>query len=87
MDNCAKNTDRELYREPDQGNGSFYSDSIHVTEYGSIGMNHGGYVIVMPIHRWHYFAKQALGQMARHANGEQPASAATVVGQSTRPES
>ncbi len=54
------NTDRELYREPDQGGGSYYSDSIHVTESGGIGMNCGGHVIVMPIRTWHALAKAHL---------------------------
>ena len=55
-----ENTDRELWREPDKGNGSFYSDSIHVTQGGSIGMNCGGYVLIMPIRRWHEIAKAHL---------------------------
>lgn len=72
---AAKNTDRELYREPDQGNGSFYSDSIHVTEGGGIGMNCGGTVYVMPIRRWHDLAKAAFNRIdnrAEHVDGEQP---------------
>lgn len=51
------NTDRELYREPDTtGNGEFYSDSIHVTQAGGIGINVGGTVIVMPLQAWHRLA-------------------------------
>ena len=51
---CYANTDRELYREPDKtGNGDYYSDSIHVTDRGSIGINVGGDVIVMPLRLWH----------------------------------
>lgn len=51
---AAKNTDREIYREPDKtGNGSYYSDSLHVTEGGGIGINCGGHVIVMPLKSWH----------------------------------
>jgi hypothetical protein len=52
----AQNTDRELYREPDAGNGSFYSDSVFVTEGGAIGMNVGGSVIVKSIRAWHELA-------------------------------
>ena len=58
-ENQAENTDRELYREPDKGHGSFYSDSIHVTKDGGIGMNVGGTVIVMPIFEWHALATGA----------------------------
>lgn len=54
----VKNTDRELYREPDKGNGSYYSDSIFVTEGGGIGINCGGHVIVKPIRDWHNLASQ-----------------------------
>lgn len=69
-EHAAKNTDRELYREPDKGNGTFYSDSIHVTEGGGIGMNCGGHVIVMPISGWHAAAKLARGPV-----GEEPLTA------------
>lgn len=61
----AKNTDRELYREPDAGHGSFYSDSIHVTERGGIGINCGGYVIVMSLRDWHRIAKAHLETLRR----------------------
>ncbi len=53
MNDCCLNTDKELWREK-QGN--FYSDSIHVTEFGGIGMNCGGYVIVSPIRGWYKVA-------------------------------
>jgi hypothetical protein len=47
------NTDREIYREPDAtGNGDFYSDSIHVTASGAIGIDCGGHVIVKPLRAW-----------------------------------
>jgi hypothetical protein len=50
MPGPALNTARELFRE-DTGDpaGSYYENSVHVTEAGSIGMNVGGYVIVQPI--------------------------------------
>lgn len=70
----AKNTDRELYREPDTtGCGDFYSDSIHVTEAGGIGIDCGGYVIVKPLRDWHALAKKELPspylQSQPHADG------------------
>ena len=43
------NTDKELWREKP---GDYYSDSIHVTEKGSIGINCGGYVIVGRLQSW-----------------------------------
>jgi hypothetical protein len=48
MDDACLNTDKELWRE-----GDFYSDSIHVTEHGGIGINHGGHVIVAPLKSWY----------------------------------
>lgn len=59
MDGPVENTDRELYREPDKGNGSFYSDSIHVTAGGGIGINVGGLVIVKSLKSWHDLARAA----------------------------
>jgi len=52
------NTDREIYRDGGgDGNGmSYYEPSIHVTIDGRVGMNVGGYVIVMPIRAWHALA-------------------------------
>jgi len=49
MDKAYKNTDRELWRERE---GDYYADSIFVTEQGAIGINHGGYVRVMPLSGW-----------------------------------
>jgi hypothetical protein len=49
----ANNTDREIWRGPDDGNGSYYADSIHVTESGGVGINCGGHVIVRPLRDWH----------------------------------
>ena len=51
-DEC-QNTDRELWRERQ---GDFYADSIHVTEGGSIGINVGGTVYVLPVQEWHRLA-------------------------------
>lgn len=62
QDNACKNTDREIWRGPDEGNGSYYADSIHVTESGSIGLNVGGHVIVRPIREWHRLALPNTGE-------------------------
>jgi hypothetical protein len=50
------NTDREIWRGPDEGCGDYYADSIHVTKQGGIGINVGGRVIVMPLRDWHALA-------------------------------
>jgi hypothetical protein len=52
QERAVQNTDRELWRGPDEGNGDYYADSIHVTEGGGIGINCGGHVIVMPLRDW-----------------------------------
>lgn len=53
---AAKNTDRELWRErPDD----HYSDSVHVTQGGGIGINCGGYVVVKTLREWHKLALAA----------------------------
>jgi hypothetical protein len=49
----VQNTDRELWRERE---GDYYADSIHVTEGGGIGIDCGGYVVVMPLRKWHALA-------------------------------
>lgn len=49
LEGACANTDRELWREIA---GDYYADSIHVTASGSIGMNCGGHIIVMPIREW-----------------------------------
>lgn len=51
----AKDTDKEIWRKV---KGDFYSPSIHATERGGIGMNVGGYCIVMPIEKWHSLATE-----------------------------
>jgi len=53
---ATTNSDREIWRGPDTGNGAFYADSIHVTADGGIGINCGGTVIVMPLRKWHRLA-------------------------------
>lgn len=58
---ACKNTDRELWRGPDNGAGSYYADSVFITEEGSIGMNVGGHVIVKPIRDWFHLASRGAG--------------------------
>ena len=62
-DGAVVNTDRELFREQlgdrlDPNN--YYSPSVHVTQSGTIGINVGGYVIVMSIRSWHEAAQQSV---------------------------
>ena len=52
-DQPCVNTDKEIWRERP---GGYYADSIHVTADGNIGINCGGYVIVMPVREWHKLA-------------------------------
>jgi hypothetical protein len=53
MNEPCENTDKEIWRaEP----GDYYSDSIHVTENGGIGINCGGIVFTKPIRQWHALA-------------------------------
>ena len=56
---CCENTDRELWRGPDEGGGDYYADSIFVTERGGIGINCGGRVIVRPLRDWFALAAPA----------------------------
>jgi len=56
MNEPCENTDKEIWRaEP----GGYYSDSIHVTENGGIGINCGGMVFTKPIRQWHALAVAA----------------------------
>jgi hypothetical protein len=55
-DQCAQNTDSQLWREPP---GDAYANSIHVTEGGSIGINVGGLVFVKTLAQWHALAEAA----------------------------
>ena len=51
---CCKNTDRELWREKA---GDYYSNSIHVTECNSVGIDCGGHVICAPLKKWYEAGK------------------------------
>ena len=53
-----QNTDKEIWRKKP---GDFYSPSIHATERGDIGIGVGGYVVVLPVERWHEIGKEAVG--------------------------
>lgn len=55
-DQAYENTDRELWRGPDEGNGSYYADSIFITKDGALGINCGGSVLVRSIREWHQLA-------------------------------
>lgn len=55
----AKNTDTELWREPP---GDFYSNSVHITQKGELGINVGGTVFVMTLKQWH----EAACALSRH---------------------
>ena len=57
---AALNTDREIWRGPDEGTGAFYADSVHVTKEGGIGINCGGSVIVRLLRDWHALAQSDL---------------------------
>jgi hypothetical protein len=62
------NTDREIWRQtPDD----YYSPSIHVTAAGSIGMNVGGKVIVLPAQSWHTIADGAMDLTEKFKNLKQ----------------
>lgn len=52
---CCENTDVELWRER---RGDYYSDSMHVTQEGAIGINVGGLVFVKSLKEWHRLAGQ-----------------------------
>ena len=57
MEDCAINTDREIWRRVP---GDYYSPSIHVTSGGGIGLNCGGHVIVAPVEAWHECGEKLL---------------------------
>jgi hypothetical protein len=50
---AGQNTDRKIWRERE---GDAYSDSIHVTAQGAIGIDCGGMVYVKPVREWHKLA-------------------------------
>jgi hypothetical protein len=62
---ACENTDREIWRGPDEGNGSYYADSIFITKNGALGINCGGSVYVRPIRDWHMLAGGAIKGFAK----------------------
>ncbi len=73
----AVNTDVEIWRGPDEGNGDFYADNLFITKDGALGINCGGYVTVLPVREWHRCAyitqlqtPLCLGAEYKMANGE-----------------
>lgn len=58
---ACENTDREIWRGPDEGGGDFYADSLHITKGGALGINCGGSVYVKPIREWHRLAGGPIG--------------------------
>lgn len=53
---ACQNTDREIWRGPDEGNGNYYADSIFITKEDALGINCSGSVHVRPIREWHRLA-------------------------------
>ncbi len=54
---CAVNTDREIWRRNAGELNDYYEPSIHVTAQGSIGINVGGTVYVKSVEDWHALAR------------------------------
>jgi len=69
MNNCCKNTDKEIWRQTLE---DYYSPSIHVTEQGAIGIKCGGHVIVATVQAWHNWGKEALLDAVDHAVPAEP---------------
>lgn len=57
-----QNTDREVWRETP---GDFYSNSVHLTATGGLGINVGGTVYVKPPAEWHRLASGARSTAAQ----------------------
>lgn len=53
---ACENTDREIWRGPDEGGGDYYADSLHITKNGALGINCGGFVYVKTLREWHRLA-------------------------------
>lgn len=56
MENTAKNTDRELWRERE---GDYYANSVSITDNGALAINVGGLVISKSLAAWHEQARSA----------------------------
>jgi len=55
----SQNTDREIWRSSDDGNGDYYADSLFLTKDGALGINCGGYAIVKTLREWHRLAGES----------------------------
>jgi hypothetical protein len=78
----CENTDREIWRGPDEGNGSYYSDSIFITKDGALGINCGGSVYVRPIREWHRLAGGPIAGLPKPDAAETKAAYDFIVGES-----
>jgi len=70
---ACENTDKEIWRGPDEGSGSYYADSLHITKEGALGINCGGYVYVKPIREWHRLAGGPWKILPRSPQGSEEA--------------
>ena len=68
MDEEAKNTFREIWRERED---DFYADSIFVTDNGAIGINCGGFVIIRTLQDWHRMAMENIKQEQEQENNNE----------------
>ncbi len=62
---AQQNTDKVIWREKP---GDYYSDSIHITDGGGIGINCGGHVIVAPLKMWHTAMWHTAGEKFLYVN-------------------
>ena len=69
-DQACENTDREIWRGPDEGNGDFYADSLFITKEGALGIQCGGSVYVKPIREWHRLAGGPIVAMPKGPAGD-----------------
>ncbi len=60
----VQNTDREIWRGPDEGRGDYYADSLSITSGDALAIDCGGHVIVMPIRDWHALGATSLPPQA-----------------------
>jgi hypothetical protein len=79
---ACENTDREIWRGPDEGNGDYYADSIFITKEGALGINCGGSVHVRPIREWHRLAGGPIPGLPKPDAAETKAAYDFIVGKS-----
>ena len=68
IEQAVENTDREIWRAVEGD--FFYAPSIHVTKEGCIGIDVGGDVFVMPVHKWHRLAVENRIKFCMHCGHE-----------------